>query len=262
VTLPIITRIQNIQDETRTIRTFVLDMELAEAEPGQFVMLWLPGIDEKPMSIAYPTPLTLTITRLGSFSTALHRAREGDRLGVRGPYGRGFSLHEKRPALMVAGGCGAPPLYFLAARAVEHGAPTTVALGARTALDLLYVERFRALDVDLHLATDDGSLGKKGPVTDLVDQLVEKLESPPAIYTCGPEPMLAALLHFCLRHDLPGQFSIERYMKCGFGICGQCALDGLLICQDGPVLTVDQLKGLSDFGRFRRSATGRRLPIR
>jgi len=260
--LPTIAHISQIQDETRTVRTFVLDMDMERAEPGQFVMVWLPGVDEKPMSIAHPTPLTITVNRIGPFSTALHQMRRGDQVGVRGPYGRGFSLCQDRPALLVAGGCGAAPLYFLGERAVEQGVTTTVALGARTALDLLYVERFRALGVDLHLATNDGSLGHEGPVTDLVNQLTNHPTDQPTIYTCGPEPMLAALLRFCRQHDLPGQFSVERYMKCGFGVCGQCALDGLLVCQDGPVLTVEQLKSVHDFGRFRRSATGRRLPIR
>jgi dihydroorotate dehydrogenase electron transfer subunit len=83
-----------------------------------------------------------------------------------------------------------------------------------------------------------------------------------ALYACGPEKMLVALHRLCLEHGVPGQFSLERYMKCGFGICGQCALDDLLVCQDGPVFTAEQLKGVRDFGRTHRSATGRALPIR
>lgn len=261
MTLPTVVRVSHIRIETRRVRTFVLEMELPQAHPGQFVMVWLPGVDEKPISIAFPVPLTLAVARVGPFSTALHHIREGDRLGVRGPFGRGFSLHEDRPALLVAGGYGAAPLYFLAAHALKRGIPTTVALGARRANDLVYADRFRDLGAELFLATDDGSLGHKGPVTDLAAQLTTR-DPQFAIYACGPEPMLTALLEVCLNHGLPGQFSIERYMKCGFGICGQCALDGLLVCQDGPVLTSEQLQTLSDFGHFRRSPTGRRLPIR
>jgi len=136
MTLPQTVRIRKIRDDTRTIRTFVLDAEVPDAEPGQFVMLWLPGVDEKPMSIACPTPLTLTVARVGSFTTALHQRKVGDRVGWRGPYGCGYSLCEERSALLVGGGCGVGPLYFLATRAVELGIPTTVALGARTALDV------------------------------------------------------------------------------------------------------------------------------
>ena len=270
MTLPQTVRIREVRDETRTVRTFVLDAAMPEAEPGQFVMLWLPGVDEKPISIAHPAPLTVTVARVGPFSTALHQRKAGDRVGWRGPYGRGFSLRQDRPALLVAGGYGAAPLYFLATRAVARGLPTTVALGARTALDLLYVEQFRALEVDLLLATDDGSLGHRGYITDLITQPTNQLTNHPTnqltnhptIYACGPEPMLVTLHRLCREHGIPGQLSVERYMKCGFGICGQCALDGLLVCQDGPVFDVEQLDGLHDFGQVHRSATGRRLPIR
>ena len=153
------------------------------------------------------------------------------------------------------------PIYFLAARAIEHGIPTTVALGARTANELLYVERFRALGAAPILATDDGTIGYHGYVTDAI--LPSLIPNPKfQIYACGPEPMLVALHQLCRKHSIPGQLSLERYMKCGFGICGQCALNGFLVCQDGPVFDVEQLDGLRDFGQARRSATGRRLPLR
>jgi dihydroorotate dehydrogenase electron transfer subunit len=261
LTLPQTVAIREIRNETRTIRTFVLDAEVPEAQPGQFVMLWLPGVDEKPIAIADPTPLTLTIARVGPFSTAMHGRKVGNQVGWRGPYGRGFSLHRDGPALLVAGGYGAAPLYFLATQAVALDVPTTVALGARSADDLIYVERFRDLGTDLILATDDGSLGHHGYITDAISPLATGRSSL-AIYGCGPEPMLVALHHLCRERDIPGQLSVERYMKCGFGLCGQCALDGLLVCQDGPVFDVEQLDGLRDFGHAHRSATGRRLPIR
>jgi dihydroorotate dehydrogenase electron transfer subunit len=261
--LPQIVHIDDIQDETRTIRTFVLDADVPDARPGQFIMLWLPGIDEKPIAIARPSPLTLTVSRVGPFSTALHQRKVGSQVGWRGPYGNGFSLDEDRPVLLIAGGYGVAPLYFLASQAVENGVCTTVALGARNALDLLYVERFRELGVELVLATDDGSLGHKGYVTEAILQS-DICDADPSltIYACGPELMLVALHRFCLERGIPGQFSVERYMKCGFGVCGQCALDGLLVCQDGPVFTVEQLAGLQDFGHVHHSATGRRLPVR
>jgi len=259
--LPQTVRIREVREETHTIRSFVLDAEAPEAGPGQFIMLWLPGVDEKPMSIASPTPLTVTVARVGPFSTELHQRKAGDRVGWRGPYGRGFSLDEERPALLVGGGSGVGPIYFLAARAIKRGIHTTVALGARTANELLYVERFRALGVDPVLATDDGTAGYNGYVTDAILQLTTTNHQPP-IYACGPEPMLVALHRLCRKRSIPGQLSLERYMKCGFGICGQCALNGFLVCQDGPVFDVEQLDGLRDFGQARRSATGRRLPLR
>lgn len=261
MSLPEVVRIVEIWDETRTIRTFVFDAEIDEADPGQFVMLWLPGVDEKPFAISRSAPLTVTVARVGPFSTALHRRKVGDRVGWRGPYGNGFALDERRPALLAAGGYGAAPLCFLAERAIARGIPTMVAIGARKALDLLYVERFEDLGVEVLISTDDGSSGERGYVTDLVSRAIAQ-EPGLVIYACGPERMLVALHRLCLEHGVPGQFSLERYMKCGFGICGQCALDDLLVCQDGPVFTVEQLDGLHDFGRVHRSATGRALPIR
>jgi len=259
--LPQTVPITKIRRDTRTIRTFVLDVELPEAEPGQFVMLWLPGVDEKPMSIVDPAPLTITVAQAGPFTEALHRRKVGSLVGWRGPYGKGFTLHQDRPALIVAGGCGGAPLLFLAARAIEAGLTTTVAVGAGSADDLLYVDRFRKLGATVHVATDDGTEGHHGMVTELAAEIVkEKPES--VIYSCGPELMLVALHRLCREQLLDGQFSLERYMKCGIGICGQCALDSFLVCQDGPVLDVSQLDEARDFGRLRRTATGRRLPIR
>lgn len=258
--LPIVVPIRHIQVETRWIRTFVLDTEVPEAEPGQFVMLWLPGVDEKPFSIVHPAPLTLTVARVGPFSTALHQAREGDRVGIRGPFGRGFSLVADRPALLVGGGYGIAPLYFLAVRALERGVPVTVVIGARRANDLIFVDRFRALGLEPIITTDDGSLGMQGTAVDAAAQRIQ-CDASPVIYACGPEPMLVALVRLCQEYGVPGQLSVERYMKCGFGICGQCALDGLLVCLDGPVFPAEQLAGLVEFGRFCRSATGRQIPI-
>lgn len=261
MSLPEVVVIREIWEETRAIRTFVLDAAAEGAEPGQFVMLWLPGVDEKPIAVAYPDPLTVTVARVGPFSTALHRRAIGDGVGWRGPYGRGFELRQDRSALLVGGGYGAAPLYFLATRAVESGIPTVVTIGARTALDLPYVKRFEDLGVDLLVATDDGSTGQRGIITDVISGFMAD-QSGLAVYACGPELMLVALHRLCIEHGIPGQFSLERYMKCGFGICGQCALDDLLVCQDGPVFAVEQLSKLRDFGRVQRSATGRALPIR
>ncbi len=259
--LPRSVRIDQIIRETKTVSTFVLDASL-EAEPGQFLMTWLPGIDEKPISIAWPDPLTITVAKVGEWSAALHERKVGHFIGIRGPYGRPYRIDPDRPALLVGGGYGAAPLHYLASRMNGRGMSIAVALGARRADDLIYVDRFRQMDVDLLLATEDGSLGTKGYVTLVVeDYLTTRLSDYPTIYACGPEGLLAALHRLSRERGLPAQLSVERYMKCGFGICGQCALDDILTCIDGPVLDAEQLDGKRDFGRFHRTATGRRLPV-
>jgi dihydroorotate dehydrogenase electron transfer subunit len=261
VTLPQTVHIRDIREDTLTIRTFVLDAEIPEAEPGQFVMIWLPGLDEKPMSIAHPSPLTITVARVGPFTIKLHQRKVGDVLGWRGPYGRPFSLRENKHALLLGGGCGVGPMRFLATRAVERGISTTVALGARSDNELACLGDFEALGTDLIITTDDGSRGHRGYVTQAITTFA-KAHRDLNVYACGPEPMLVAIHKICREQSIPGQLSLERYMKCGFGICGQCALDGLLVCQDGPVFDVEQLDGLCDFGKARRTAAGRRLPLR
>lgn len=258
--LPRSVPIVDIITESRSVKTFVLG-DAIQAQPGQFIMAWLPGVDEKPLSIAWDDPLTVTVATVGPFSHALHDKHVGDTIGWRGPYGRPYRLDPARPALLVGGGYGAAPLYFLATRARAQGIPVTVALGARKADDLICVSRFEDAGIPLILATDDGSLGFHGYVTDAVRDAGVLDEQRPAIYACGPEGMLVALHRICLELGLPGQLSVERYMKCGFGICGQCALDDLLTCIDGPVLSVEQLTGKADFGHFHRTTTGRRLPL-
>jgi dihydroorotate dehydrogenase electron transfer subunit len=261
VNLPQIVRIGQIREDTHTIRTLVLEAEVPEAEPGQFVMIWLPGLDEKPMSIAHPTPLTVTVASVGPFTMKLHQKKVGDTIGWRGPYGRGFSLRQDVPALLLGGGCGVGPMRFLATHAVERGIPITVAIGARTGSELACVGDFEALGTDLILTTDDGSHGHQGYVTQAIEMFAAQ-DAEFAVYACGPEPMLVAIHKVCRERGIPGQLSLERYMKCGFGICGQCALDGFLVCQDGPVFDAEQLDDLRDFGQARRTATGRRLPLR
>jgi len=269
--LPRSARIIDIQRETPLVKTFVFDTDI-DAQPGQFIMLWIPGVDEKPMSIAGMRPLKVSVARVGPATSALHELGIGDYIGWRGPFGRPYQLERDRPAVLVAGGYGSAPLYVLAQQALAHGMDVTVAIGARVADELLYADRFEQLGVRLLLSTNDGSRGVKGFVTDAIRAQFLPEATPTAahlksqipnlsLYACGPEPMLVALYKLCRTYNWNGQLSVERYMKCGFGVCGQCALDDVLVCIDGPVLTLDQLESKRDFGHFHRGPTGRRLEI-
>lgn len=227
-----------VEENTRTA-SFTLDSSLG-AEPGQFVMAWLPGLDEKPFSVSGDGPLRITVTRVGPFSEALHRLGTGDRVWIRGPFGTAFRLRPGR-ALLAGGGYGAAPLLFLAERlrAAPAGAPSlTVALGARTADLLLFDGRFRALGADVRAATEDGSAGRRGRVTDIVGPLLEA-GGIDAFYACGPEGMLAALEALVRGRGVPAELSREAYMRCGVGLCGSCEHGGRLVCRDGPVFRAD-----------------------
>ncbi|MBN1641669.1 MAG: dihydroorotate dehydrogenase electron transfer subunit [Anaerolineae bacterium] len=226
-------RIAAVQVENPTIRTFVLDGAI-DAAPGQFVMAWLPGIDEKPFSPSSADPIALTVERVGPFTTAMHALSPGDRVWLRGPFGRGFTPHPGA-LLLIGGGCGAAPLRYLAQRARAEERRVHVVLGARTAEGLFFQEQYAALGCALHVATDDGSAGRRGTAIEAAAALLDGGLSPGGVYACGPEPMLDAV--YLLAHDrrLPCQLSYEAYMRCGIGVCGSCSIGGRLVCRDGPV---------------------------
>lgn len=251
--LPRVIPILEIHEENPYTKTFVLDDAIPEVTPGQFVMLWLPGLDEKPFAIVSPSPLTLTVAAVGPFSRALHAKKPSDYVGWRGPFGHGFDLSGQGHKLLIGGGYGVAALYFAAQRLVSQGNEVTVAIGGRTSADLLFLDRFTSLGAKLEIATEDGSCGFRGLVTEAAQ---DALVHTPGILACGPEAMLVAVMREALTRDIPAQLSVERYMKCGFGICGQCTLSGKLVCQDGPVFTAQELAQLPEFGRLHRDASG------
>ena len=240
MSLPRVAQIVDVRTENTNTRTLVLDVHL-EAEPGQFVMVWLPGVDEKPFSLVQAEPVTLTIARVGPFSAALHALSIGDRLWLRGPLGCPFTLppsdEEPGPLLLIGGGYGVAPMYFLAERALAAGWAVSVVIGARTAADVVFARRFTSLGASVTVATDDGSQGRRGLATDTAARLLDEAGYQ-AIYACGPEPMLETVEVLARSRGLPAQLSYERYMRCGFGVCGSCARRGWLVCRDGPVKRV------------------------
>jgi dihydroorotate dehydrogenase electron transfer subunit len=206
-------------------------------------MVWLPRFDEKPFSLVNADPVTLMITAVGPFTRLVHTLTPGETLWLRGPFGHGFDapLTQRRLAL-VGGGYGVAPLLWLARQQLARGAHITAILGARTAADLLYVERFTQLaatspagKLTLQLATEDGSVGAHGRVTDVLAPLTARGEID-GIYACGPHGMLAALESLSQQAGLPYQASWEAYMRCAIGICGACEHAGRVLCLDGPVL--------------------------
>jgi dihydroorotate dehydrogenase electron transfer subunit len=240
LTLPTPFVIQQITSENYRTVTLVLDGHL-EAYPGQFVMAWLPRFDEKPFSLVNADPITLMVTAVGPFSRLIHELKVGSRLWLRGPLGRGY----QRPAdqtriALVGGGYGVAPLLWLAQSTLSQVAQITVVVGARTAKDLLYVDRFEQLarqHSNLHViaTTEDGSAGITGRVTDALLPLTSN-HLLDVIYACGPDGMLAALQALGEDHAIPSQLSWEAYMRCGIGICGACEHKGQVLCLDGPVL--------------------------
>jgi dihydroorotate dehydrogenase electron transfer subunit len=272
-----VTPILEISQETPRTKAFLLSApEIARtAKPGQFMMVWIPGVDEIPMSIAAVEPdeghVEFAAAKVGAATRKLHKAKLGDLLGLRGPLGNGFELPRSKgapptqPLLVVAGGCGAPPILFATDSAVHGEWEVDVVLGATTEDELLYRRHFNCLTHTLILTTDDGSTGKEGTAVDGAKELLEErakagAQGYAACLACGPEPMLTSLVKLTEKYNLPLQVSLERYMKCGVGICGHCIIDmkGSRVCVEGPVFQASQLYN-TDFGKSILDAAGRRL---
>jgi len=228
-------------------------------EPGQFVMVWIPKHDELPMALSYLGPVKgFTVRDYGDATHALMSFRPGERIGIRGPYGNAFRL-EGEELLVVAGGVGMASVVAAIEAFVQQGAHITTALGARTAEELLFVDRATAAG-ETHLATDDGSRGFHGLAPALAERLMDR-HAFDLILTCGQEKMMQLVVDAARKRDIPVQASLERYMKCGIGICDACAFDDRLVCVDGPVFTGEDLAASEDFAKFRRDKTGRRIPV-
>ncbi len=251
------TKIIGITPEAEGIKTLRTVMEV-NAAPGQYVMVWISGHGEKPMSLSYVTGnLGVTVFARGPFTTRLYKKNKGESIGIRGPYGRGFNINGEK-LLIVGGGAGMPPLAALTEKSIEDGKTVTAIVGAKTKSGLLFVERLRNTGSKVLISTDDGSSGTRGQVTGVLSELL-KDETFDHCYTCGPEIMMKNVIEQTKKMGIPTQASIERYIKCGIGICGHCAIDasGLRVCFEGPVFTDKELEN-TEFGKYARNSSGKK----
>ncbi|MFH1750591.1 MAG: dihydroorotate dehydrogenase electron transfer subunit [Candidatus Micrarchaeota archaeon] len=254
--IPIPFTISKIEPENYRVKTFFFK-EFFPSKPGQFAMIWLPGIDEKPMSINSGEPFSISFAAVGEFSNALSKCKVGDKVGVSGPYGTAFELKGKN-ILLVGGGYGVVPLRFLAQEAKRKGGVKCVAIvGAKTEKDLLFEKRLEKEGCRVLVSTDDGSKGFKGNAVQLAEKLISENKFD-VIYSCGPEKMMFHLSKLAKKHNIPCFVSAERYMKCGIGICGACTIGGLMSCKDGPVIDAKLLEKVEDWGNFHRGKAGRK----
>lgn len=264
---PTFVKIRRVVEETPSIKTLYFDYPPAKrAIPGQFVMVNVIGVDEIPMSLSSvgSEKTSITVRRVNQATSRVHELSDGDPIGVRGPYGRGFVGVTKGSVMVVGGGVGMAPLLPLIYQlGRKRTVRVNVAIGSRTKEELLFLEGVRRAvgkRGKVLLATDDGSCGAKGFVTTLTEKLLKgKIDM---VYTCGPERMMRGLYDQCKRFGVPLQASLERYMRCSVGLCGSCVVGPYRVCTDGPVFTNEQLKEVeNEFGQFRRDACGRRVSL-
>jgi len=262
-----IVQIEEIITETPTVKTLVFKDRLSYlAKPGQFLMIWIPRIEEIPMSVMIYSKegyAAVTIRKFGVGSTALFDRKKGDLIGLRGPYGNRFIIRKKyRKILIIGGGTGLVPLLRLVSFASKEKVRSTIVMGAKTKAEVFFEKITRNIirgnNSSLLVCTDDGSYGIKGTTVTLMSKLVRD-ESFDCVYTCGPELMMKAVLDISNQNSIRVQASLERYMKCGIGICGSCCLDSSLVCQDGTVFDGRQLSKMPDFGFSYRDKDGQKI---
>lgn len=263
-------RIEEVESETPTVKALTFrDERCASAKPGQFVMVWVPGVDEVPMSVALTrgSLATIAVKKVGEATQALHSLKPGDKIGVRGPYGTHFSLTPPRgETLVAAGGTGIAPLMGAIERLAKSGGKAKVILGAESKAELLFlreIEKIASANPSLKFipVTEDGSYGVKGDVAAVVaSEAAGGFRG--RILTCGPEPMIHKIFKFCAERRIPLQASLERVMRCGVGLCGSCDIAGFRVCRDGPVFNHRALSLMNgELGAYKRDFTGKLVKI-
>ena len=253
--------IEKIIDETPTVRTLIFsDKVLSSVLPGQFAMVWIPGVNELPMSVMITQEkdkAAFTVRKRGESSTALYNLNIGDYIGVRGPYGNSFDIKNGK-LLLVGGGTGLVPLL----RLITFCKPShniTLLMGAQTKEEIFFEDLAnKLLEKNEHQVipvTEDGTYGKKGFVTDILEELLEK-NSFDAVYTCGPELMMYKTVKLAVSNQIFVQASLERMMKCGLGICGSCCVKQDLVCRDGTIFDGNYLMENDEFAHYYRTKSG------
>ena len=225
---------------TNSVYELVLSGDTESILPGQFVNVRVPGFYlRRPISVCDCAEgvLTLVYKTVGHGTEAMAKLQPGETLDLLTGLGNGYDLTAAGASpLLVGGGVGVPPLYYLARALISRGVTPRVILGFNTADEVFYEDEFRALGCDVTVTAVDGSCGVKGFVTDALPAAYSYF------YACGPKPMLKAL---CVRTAASGQLSLEERMGCGFGACMGCTVKTAngpkRVCKEGPVFTKEEL---------------------
>lgn len=255
----VVSRREDLVD-TVTLGLVPVDAACPEPASGQFNMLWAFGIGESPISLAGFDNGVLhhTVRRVGAVTSALFSSAVGDEIGVRGPFGAGWGLHQAvgRDILVVAGGLGVAPIRpiitELLANRADYGRAVLL-VGARTPEALLYRDELEAwrgrFDIEVEVTVDAASPSWRGDVG-VVTRLVERAPIDPentTAFVCGPEVMMRFAARSIVGRGVPAAqvwLSLERNMHCAVGHCGHCQLGSLFLCKDGPVLAWPQAEDL------------------
>jgi dihydroorotate dehydrogenase electron transfer subunit len=262
------TKILDVEIESPTVKTYVFkDEKCANAKPGQFLMLWILGVDEIPLSILDADEngtVSVAVKNVGEATRALHAKGIGEIVGVRGPFGSSFTIRKGR-ILMVGGGTGVAPLFFLTKKLALVASRLVFVLGAASKDELLYMDNLQKVIAQgngrLISTTEDGSCGIMGLCTEPLSELLEK-DKFDMIYSCGPEKMIRKVFELAEQHHVGFEASLERLMRCAVGLCGSCVIGKYRVCRDGPVFGSAQLTQVKDeFGVSKLDFDGKRISL-
>lgn len=261
--------IKKIGQESNTDqKTFFFDISSRgdiEVQPGQFYMLNYKG-SQKPISVSHWNEgvIGFTVLKRGNMTAnLLDNAKVGDFVGLTGPLGNSFTLDTaSESVLIIGGGVGVAPVFHLREWFAKNTTTDVVALfGARTnsLLDFTKDNICSRDAVETKLYTDDDTGENQGFVTSQLEEILKNKKFSRA-YMCGPEKMMliASSIIKRVQPEMNIDISMERYMKCGIGICGSCVLDdiGLRVCADGPVFPYETLMKSREFGKYHRDSQG------
>lgn len=228
--------------EDITVLTFDRSLNI---QAGEYVFAWIPGVGEKPFSCLTDNPLRLAVIDVGQFTHACYELQPGDEVFFRGPHGTPVEPAEDAHIICVAGGTGLAAVYQIARDFGSEEAPAEIFAGARSADRLYFIEECKQI-ADVTVATDDGSAGFKGRITEALEERLSGMSQEAldkvVFYNCGPEPMIHAALAVQQKFVKPENIfsAIDYVTKCGVGICGACASpDGRRICVDGPFISTE-----------------------
>jgi dihydroorotate dehydrogenase electron transfer subunit len=259
------TQLVRVQNESPTVKTYTfIDKLCSKAKPGQFLMLWIPGIDEIPLSIQDATNdlVSVSVKAVGDATRHLRTFEAGATIGIRGPFGNNFTESRGR-VLLIGGGTGTAPLLFLAKQLAAKTEKLAFVEGAKTKDELLFVHELGRVcrEENMITTTEDGTAGLQCIVTEPLSELLGK-EKFDMIYTCGPEVMVKKIFEMTEQRKLPLEASLERLMRCGIGLCGSCVIGKYRVCHDGPVFTAAQLREVKEeLGISKLGFDGSRIPI-
>ena len=262
-----IVKIDKVKIEAYNVKSIFFKDKLSSlAKPGQFLMVWIPGVDEIPLSISFASDglAAVTVKEVGEATRALNKMAEGGLIGIRGPFGSHFKIFGKR-ALVVGGGIGSAPLLLLINKLLRNSVKTLFIEGAKMHSEILFQDQLNLLrdeyDLEIVFTTDDGSYGVKGLVTDVAERYLSKRRFD-SLYACGRELMIRKLFLLSEKYTVPMQASLERIMRCAIGICGSCVIGKYRVCRDGPVFDSKQLREINnELGRFKRDFRGDKVSI-